>query len=124
MTTQELIDRLDKVRQTGPDKWIARCPAHDDGRPSLSIRDANGKILLTCFAGCTASEIVSALGLKLSDLFSDACDKTRRTRRDPAAEHERLVLEIARADMKRGTELNATDTGRVELALNRLEAVT
>lgn len=124
MDAQTFLERLDKVRQTGANKWIARCPAHDDGRPSLSIREASdGKILLTCFAGCSASEIVSALGLKLSDLFSDDSEKPRRTHANSeAVAHERLVLELARADMNRGKELNATDTRRVELALNRLEA--
>jgi DNA primase len=31
----------------------ARCPAHDDRTPSLSIRDADdGKVLVRCHAGC------------------------------------------------------------------------
>lgn len=28
--------------------WVARCPAHDDHDPSLSIRDAGGKLLVRC----------------------------------------------------------------------------
>jgi CHC2 zinc finger len=33
--------------------WVARCPAHDDRTPSLSVRDStNGKVLLGCHAGC------------------------------------------------------------------------
>ena len=32
--------------------WTARCPAHDDRDPSLSIRDAGGKVLVRCHAGC------------------------------------------------------------------------
>ena len=32
--------------------WMARCPAHDDRAPSLSIRDADdGKVLVHCHAG-------------------------------------------------------------------------
>ena len=42
--------------------WRACCPAHDDRTPSLSIADgAEGRILLTCFAGCSWSAIKSAL---------------------------------------------------------------
>ena len=42
--------------------WAARCPAHDDRRPSLSIRDAaDGKLLVHCFAGCTQAQVISAL---------------------------------------------------------------
>jgi len=33
--------------------WMARCPAHDDREPSLSIRDADdSKVLVHCHAGC------------------------------------------------------------------------
>jgi putative DNA primase/helicase len=32
---------------------MARCPAHNDPDPSLSIRDGdNGKLLVRCHAGC------------------------------------------------------------------------
>ena len=42
--------------------WIARCPAHDDRNPSLSIADgADGRILVTCFAGCSWMAIRDAL---------------------------------------------------------------
>ena len=33
-----LLDRLDGVRQNGRDQYLAKCPAHDDRSPSLSIR--------------------------------------------------------------------------------------
>ena len=33
--------------------YEARCPAHDDRKPSLSIRNADsGKVLVRCHAGC------------------------------------------------------------------------
>jgi hypothetical protein len=42
--------------------WMARCPAHDDGRPSLSITDArDGKVLVRCHAGCNQRELIAAL---------------------------------------------------------------
>ena len=42
--------------------WMARCPAHDDRNPSLSIADgADGRILVTCFAGCSWMAIRDAL---------------------------------------------------------------
>ena len=52
----------------------ARCPAHDDHNPSLSIKDGdNGKLLLYCHAGCDYRDIVEALkGLApLSDCFDN-----------------------------------------------------
>lgn len=69
MMISTLLDRLDCVKQQGSG-FIARCPAHDDQNPSLSIKEEKGKILLHCHAGCTTESIVSALGLSLSDLFT------------------------------------------------------
>jgi hypothetical protein len=45
--------------------WVARCPAHDDRDPSLSIGEGvDGRLLLCCFAGCSWSEIRHALAAK------------------------------------------------------------
>ncbi len=42
--------------------WTARCPAHGDHTPSLSIRDAeNNKVLVHCHAGCDARAVIAAL---------------------------------------------------------------
>lgn len=51
--------------------YIARCPAHDDKNPSLSISNGGGKILLHCHAGCTPEAIVGAIGLSMKDLRTD-----------------------------------------------------
>lgn len=70
MTTAKLLCRMDRVLARGPVRWIARCPAHEDQSPSLSIREADGKILLYCFSGCRTEKIVAALGLAMRDLFT------------------------------------------------------
>lgn len=42
--------------------WLARCPAHDDGSPSLSLADGeSGRLLVKCFAGCEARAVLAAL---------------------------------------------------------------
>ena len=42
--------------------WMARCPAHDDRTPSLSIRDAeDSKVLVRCHAGCDQERVIAAL---------------------------------------------------------------
>ena len=38
-----------------------RCPAHDDGSPSLSVRLGDTAILFHCFAGCSTTEVMKAL---------------------------------------------------------------
>ena len=65
-----VLSRLENVRQTGPQSWQARCPAHEDLHPSLSIYEAeDGKVLLHCHAGCDTREILAILGLRMRDLF-------------------------------------------------------
>ena len=64
-------------RQTAPGQWMARCPAHDDSTPSLSItRGDDGRVLAHCFAGCDHAEVVKALGLSQQDMFARPSDKT------------------------------------------------
>lgn len=67
----ELLNRLDRVRPMGQGKWIACCPAHGDKHPSLNIKlGENDVVLLNCRSGgCSAHDIVSAVGMDLSDLF-------------------------------------------------------
>lgn len=53
-------------------RGMARCPAHDDITPSLSIRITDeGDILLHCFAGCDIMDICSAVGLTVAELYAD-----------------------------------------------------
>ena len=41
--------------------WLAKCPAHDDRRASLSLRDGEKRLLAYCFAGCGWAQIREAL---------------------------------------------------------------
>lgn len=75
MKIEDFLSRLEKVEQSGGG-WIACCPAHGDSNPSLSVSESGGKILVHCHAGCSASAIVEAMGLKMRDLFTD--DKAER----------------------------------------------
>jgi len=73
VTIQDFLLRLEKVRRSGS-RWVTRCPAHlPDRHPSLSVAEGDRGILLRCWSrGCSADEIVKALGLTMSDLFHDA----------------------------------------------------
>jgi hypothetical protein len=49
MGSVALLDHLERVKQTGPGRWIARCPAHEDRSPSLSVRELeDGRLLRLC----------------------------------------------------------------------------
>ena len=67
----DLEAALDKSKRTG-DTLKARCPAHKDKSPSLSVTigDNADRVLLKCFAGCQAEDIIHALGWKMRDLFA------------------------------------------------------
>jgi putative DNA primase/helicase len=55
------LDRLDGVEER-TSGWVARCPAHDDNGPSLSLSEGDGgKVLAHCFAGCSFEDIMAAL---------------------------------------------------------------
>jgi hypothetical protein len=40
---------------------MARCPAHDDSTPSLSICDVDDKVLVHCHAGCEQEQVIAVL---------------------------------------------------------------
>lgn len=48
-----------------------QCPAHEDHRASLVVRQGERGVLVKCQAGCTTEEIVTALRLRTSHLFDD-----------------------------------------------------
>ncbi len=65
----EVLDRLELVRRNGA-HWSARCPAHPDRTPSLSVGTGDdGRVLLRCWAGCPVDEITAAVGLDVADLY-------------------------------------------------------
>jgi putative DNA primase/helicase len=63
-----LLGRLEGVRPLGPHSWMARCPAHEDRDPSLSVSVKEGRVLLHCFAGCAPEAVLEAVGLTWKDL--------------------------------------------------------
>lgn len=77
-----LLSRLQHVRQKSSNQWVAQCPAHDDKTPSLSIKLGNsGKILIYDFGGCGALEVLESIGLSQHDLFPDDGYEAHRPRR-------------------------------------------
>ena len=96
-TVEHVLERLESVRRSGSG-WTAKCPAHEDRSPSLSIAEGrDGRCLLRCFAGCEPDQIVRAIGLAMPDLFSR--DNDRPHRRPPgrgdSRQPERLPRQVA-----------------------------
>jgi hypothetical protein len=70
MPATDLLSRLQGVRPAGTGRWTARCPAHADRSPSLSVTEVeSGKILVHCFAECPVEAVLAAVGLEMDALF-------------------------------------------------------
>jgi hypothetical protein len=96
-----VLGRLDRVRKSGGG-WTARCPAHEDTTPSLSVKETDdGKVLVHCFAGCLPEAICGAIGLNLGALFnsSSAEDLMRKTR---PVDHCKRAAEVSFRPVSRG----------------------
>lgn len=71
MNIDAFVTLLSGAHRSG-NGWVARCPAHEDRRPSFSVTEGqNGRVLVRCHAGCSTEAILDALGLRKSDLFAD-----------------------------------------------------
>ena len=74
-----VLGLLDGVKVDGGG-WVARCPAHDDRTPSLSVGEGDGgRALINCYAGCDVGAVLSAIGLQTKDLFASRNGNGRRT---------------------------------------------
>lgn len=129
MSVQTLLSRLDKVRKTGPDSWVALCPAHEDKSPSLSVRDAgNGLVLAHCFAGCGIDAVLAAVGLTLDDIFPDRLPVNHKSLRRsfPAADvletiaGEASIVAVAACNVRQGITLSDEDHARLLVASERI----
>ena len=71
MEVKDILNKLNKVKQTGKNQYIALCPAHDDRNPSLSISEDNGTILMHCHANCSIDNICRSIGIESKHLFNN-----------------------------------------------------
>jgi hypothetical protein len=101
-----LLARLAGVKARGPGRWIARCPAHKDCTPSLSIREEpDGRILIHDFGHCSVFAVLEAVDLKVADLFPEPVrrnehETTQERRLRQAAERQRLHTHAAADALK------------------------
>jgi hypothetical protein len=115
MTAADFAALLD-ARPNGSRKWMAKCPAHRDRLPSLSVGEGrDGRVLLNCFSGCILSNILRAMKLQRRDLFST----------EPPTSEQRQRLEMQRDRERRAGRLvgeAAADVRMLETHVDRLGA--
>ena len=134
MLIDKVLSRLEKVKARTGERWLCRCPAHDDRRPSLSVGYEDGKILIHCFAGCAPDDVLAAIGLEFQDLFEKTPDHTGNYKRVErhrgftasdalrALEIETRIVGIFAGDISAGVTPSKEDVERVKLASLRIEA--
>jgi hypothetical protein len=113
MTMEVFLKMIDGARRSTRG-YMALCPAHADGSPSMSACEGDdGRILLHCFAGCTAEEICSALGVSVKDLFPGGRPPRRSHLPRPSPEHALdFRLQLHALDLRlRAESIIAAGTG-------------
>jgi hypothetical protein len=126
---EKLLSRLRRVKRTGPGRWIASCPTRDDRSPSLAVRELeDGRLLVHDFGGEDIADILSAVGLDLSDLFPPRPGQVGPTvkRAFSAADvlmlaaFESSVAVVVCTDVLRRREVSQADFDRLLTAAQRL----
>src|ERR1700693_4079715 len=108
-STPHLVETIAEhlgARRTGPGRWIALCPAHEDKYPSLAIAEGrDGRVLLRCWAGCDLKTVLKSAGLSMGSLFPSGPPPTpvqrarlerKRDRQLIAKQEERYTIEKMR----------------------------
>ncbi|WP_374379002.1 AAA family ATPase [Pseudomonas fluvialis] len=120
-----LLSRLEGVKRYGA-RYMARCPAHQDKSPSLSLsRGTGGHALVNCYAGCETRDVLAAVGLELRDLFPENLSheqrqQYRRNKLEAERCFEALVIEAAKGEAK-VSNLSDESTARLALAKERID---
>ena len=130
MRIDAILSRLEKVRKTGRDSWVACCPAHDDRNPSMTLRELDdGRILLHCFAGCSVEEVLASTGLSFDALVPEKpLEHGKPERRAfPASDvlacltFELTVVSVALQWQRQHGMLTAQEEDRLRLARSRID---
>lgn len=131
MSVDKLLSCLDKVKRTGSGRYQARCPAHDDKGPSLSVRELDdGRVLVHCFAGCDVHSVLSVVGLTFDDLFPPREIEHGKPERRPfnaadilrAIAHETMIVYLSAQAVAKGQKLPESDIQRLLVAASRIQA--
>ncbi len=102
MTLDEFLALLQRDKSLGHGEHEALCPSHADKNPSLHVKESEGKLLVSCKAGCDAGAIVNSLGLTMEALFitTKTTERTIVATYDYHDEERKLLFQVVRYDPK------------------------
>jgi len=126
-----VLDRLDKLKQLGTNKWTACCPVHDDSNPSMSVSLADTpegqKLLFYCFScGAKGDNVIESLGLKIGDLFERSKEFTpdRHYLLQKTVDADDFSILIYETDKAKGRKIRYKDHKEYVAAMARRELRT
>lgn len=127
-----ILERLKKVRPSGNNSWRACCPAHDGNNPTALVikEEPDGRILMHCFQGCSAVDIMEKIGLDISELFPERIGgvegKKPVARKFYASDilsairFEFQIVTLAAFELSKGRKLSEKDLNRLKLSMERI----
>ena len=128
MSINILLSHVKGVKKAGRAAWMCNCPSHEDRSPSLKITQAeDGRVLIHCFAGCSPSDILGAVGLTMEDLYEEPLFHRAKPLKPgiyprdvlKALRTEFMIVMISAFDLRKGKALNDVDMSRLDLAYER-----
>lgn len=113
-SAEPLLQRLEHVQRQG-NGYRARCPACGGQSRKLAITERDGRVLVHCFAGCPADDVLGAVGLRWADLHPPRHWPQSRE------ERERARLAMREAGTASAVEVLALEGAVIEAAGRQLQ---
>lgn len=128
MNINDFLGYFEKSYRSGKDEYQCLCPAHQDKTASLSIKNLpDQRILIHCFAGCAANDILGAVGLTFDDIVPKRLGDFKPVSKPfnpyavlKAISNETLLVALAGLEVANGKTLLQEDKDRLMIAVNRL----
>jgi hypothetical protein len=128
MNINDFLSYFEKSFRSGKDEYQCLCPAHQDKTASLSIKNLpDERILIHCFAGCAANDILEAVGLTFDDIVPKRLGDFKPVSKPfnpyavlKAISNETLLVALAGLEVANGKTLPQEDKDRLMIAVNRL----
>ena len=121
-----LLNALDgNIKPAGLDKWIARCPVHNDKDYAMSIKQVgDGSVVAHCHAcGANGYHLYTHLGLDLDELFGgkkldkDPLHIPQKAKEDN--KYDQFLIAIRESAIARGDKLTLDDKKHHRLSVAR-----